>query len=146
MWDLSDPTQPRRLGQPLTGHTGSVITVAFSSNGTTLATGSNDGTAILWDLSNRAQPRRLGRPLTGHTGSVFSVAFAPDGTTLATGGTTLAAGGTDGTVILWDLTGLNDLLDHAVERACSFTGRGLDHEEWSRFIPGLPYLDTCSTT
>jgi len=64
---------------------------------------------------------------------------APDGTTLATG-----AG--DGTVILWDLTGLNDLLDHAVERACSLTGRGLDREEWARFIPGLPYQDTCSTT
>jgi len=52
----------------------------------------------------------------------------------------------DGTVILWDLTGLNDLLDHAVERACSLTGRGLDREEWARFIPGLPYQDTCSTT
>ena len=41
------------------------------------------------------------------------------------------------------LTGLNDLLGHAVERACSFTRGGLDPNEWTRYIPGLPYQDTC---
>jgi hypothetical protein len=46
-------------------------------------------------------------------------------------------------VILWDLTGLNYLLGHAVERACSITGGGLDHDEWDRLIRGLPYQDTC---
>ncbi len=116
-----------------------MYSVAFAPDGTTLATGDTDGTVILWDLTDPAQPRRLGQPLTGHTGPVYSVAFAPDGTTLATGGD-------DGTVILWDLTGLNDLMDHAVERACSITVRGLDHEEWARYMAGLPYQDTCSTT
>ena len=138
LWDLTDPAQPRRLGQPLTGHTSTVYSVAFAPDGTTLATASTDGT-ILWDLTDPAQPRRLGQPLTGHTSAVYSVAFAPDGTTLATGGD-------DETVILWDLTGLNDLMDHAVERACSITVRGLDHEEWARYIEGLPYQDTCFTT
>jgi WD40 repeat protein len=33
LWDLSNPTQPRPLGQPLTGHSGSVTSVAFSSDG-----------------------------------------------------------------------------------------------------------------
>jgi hypothetical protein len=81
----------------LTGHTGSVEAVAFSPDGHTLATASNDQTVILWDLTDRTQPRRLGQPLTGHTNAVDAVAFAPDGHTLATASE-------DKTVILWDLT------------------------------------------
>ncbi|MCA1676841.1 MAG: hypothetical protein LC799_33250 [Actinobacteria bacterium] len=42
-----------------------------------------------------------------------------------------------------DLSGLTDLRDHAVERACSITGRGLDRDEWVRHVSGLPYKDTC---
>jgi hypothetical protein len=46
-------------------------------------------------------------------------------------------------LILWDLTALNDVLDHPVEQACRVTGGGLDRAEWTRYIPGLPYQDTC---
>jgi WD40 repeat protein len=58
LWDLTDRTQPRRLGQPLTGHTDSVSAVVFSPDGNTLATGSHDQTVILWDLIPLAQLRR----------------------------------------------------------------------------------------
>jgi WD40 repeat protein/energy-coupling factor transporter ATP-binding protein EcfA2 len=136
LWDLTDRAQPRPLGQPLTSHRSLVTAAAFSGNGRTLATGSDDGSVILWDLTDRAQPRPLGQPLTGHAGSVTSVALGPDGSILATGGS-------DATVILWDLTDLNQLRDHATEYACSITGRGLDRAEWVRYIPGLPYQDTC---
>jgi WD40 repeat protein len=135
LWDRTDPAQPRQLGSPLTGHTGRVNSVAFAPDGRTLATGSDDKTVILWDRTDPAQPRQLGSPLTGHTGSVDSVAFAPDGRTLITGG--------GNTVILWDLTGLNHLLNHAVEQACSITRGGLDRDEWTRRIPDLPYQDSC---
>ena len=74
--------------------------------------------------------------LTGHSDEVTSVAFAPDGCTLATASA-------DRSVILWDLTGLNHLRDHPVERACSITGRGIDRDQWARYLPGLPYQDTC---
>jgi WD40 repeat protein len=135
LWHLADRGRPRRLGQPLT-HNAAVTSVAFAPDGHTLATGSDDHTISLWDLANQNRPRRLGQPITGHRGPVWSVAIAPDGHTLA-------AGSDDQTVSLWDLTELSNLRLHAVERACSLTQRGLDRDEWIRYVPGLPYQATC---
>jgi WD40 repeat protein len=47
LWNLTDPAHPGPLGQPLTGHTGEVWSVAFSPDGHTLASGTNDGTVWL---------------------------------------------------------------------------------------------------
>ncbi|WP_438493858.1 nSTAND1 domain-containing NTPase [Streptomyces asiaticus] len=79
------------LQRRLTGHKGDVGAVAFSPDGYTLATGSDDGTVWLWDPATG----RTRRALTGHNGAVRAVAFNPDGHTLATGSD-------DGTVRLWD--------------------------------------------
>jgi WD40 repeat protein len=73
-----------------------------------LATTHIHGTVLLWDVSDPAAPQPLDVPLTGHTDVVTAVAFATDGHTLATAST-------DGTAILWDLTGMEWL------RACAIT-------------------------
>src|SRR6266498_2567492 len=63
----------------LKGHDSSVKSVAFSPDGKTLASGSDDRTVKLWD----AQTRQELATLRGHDDYVNSVAFSPDGKTLA---------------------------------------------------------------
>ena len=65
----------------MSGHTNFVMSVAFSPDGDTLASGSVDNTVRLWSVASRATLATL----SGHTGAVFSVAFSPDGATLASG-------------------------------------------------------------
>ena len=54
--------------------------MAFSPDGTRLATASGDKTAKVWDVASGREVRTL----SGHTDAVYGVAFSPDGTRLAT--------------------------------------------------------------
>ena len=67
-----------------TGHTDSVDSAAFSSDGTKLVTGSRDNTARVWDVASG----KLLMTLSGHSAPVESVAFSPDGTLVLTGSST----------------------------------------------------------
>ena len=79
------------LLQTLEGHSGWVSSIAFSPDGTQLASGSDDRTIKLWDAATGS----LQRTLEGHSSPVNSVAFSPDGTQLA-------SGSDDRTIKLWD--------------------------------------------
>lgn len=78
------------LLKSLTGHTNSVYSMAFSSDGHLLASGSFDQTIKLWNV----QTRQLLHTLQGHTSNVYGVAFSPDGRLLA-------SGSGDKTIKLW---------------------------------------------
>jgi WD40 repeat protein len=67
--------------QAVFSHAGVVTGVAFSPDGKTVITGSQDHTARLWDAAT-GQP--IGRTLT-HGNWVRAVAFSPDGKTVITG-------------------------------------------------------------
>jgi hypothetical protein len=75
----------------LQGHTAPVQFVAFSPDGATIASGSQDNSIILWDLATG----NIKHTLEGHTSYVQSIAFSPDAATIA-------SASDDGTVILWD--------------------------------------------
>ena len=65
----------------LKGHTELVTSVAYSPDGSTLTSGSDDWTIRLWNVENRKHIKTL----EGHTGPVNSVAYSPNGKTLASG-------------------------------------------------------------
>ncbi|WP_141578882.1 WD40 repeat domain-containing protein [Actinomadura sp. WMMA1423] len=62
---------------------GTLLTVAFSPDGRTLATGDASGFVRFWDVAAR---RVVDEFWNGAAGSVLALAFSPDGRTLATGG------------------------------------------------------------
>jgi WD40 repeat protein len=74
----------------LSGHTDWVTSVAFSSDGTSLASGSHDETLKLWDV----QTGGIIRTFHGHTNWVLSI---------STSYTTIASGSADRTIRLWDI-------------------------------------------
>ena len=126
---LYDATTARELAL-LTGHSNRSISVSFSPDSRTLASGSGDGTVKLWDVATR----RTIATLTGHTDFVTSVAFSPDGTTLA------VAGARDRTVELWDvatrqtIATLTGHTDHVTSVAFSPDSRTLASGSWDRTV------------
>ena len=65
----------------LSDHSRWVLSVAFSPDGATIASGSGDESVRIWDTGTGRQLREL----SGHTDAARSVAFSPDGATIASG-------------------------------------------------------------
>jgi WD40 repeat protein/serine/threonine protein kinase len=87
IWD----TVSGKMLRTLKGHANSVYSLAFSPDGTRLASGGADMAVKLWDPVSGHEVLTL----KGHTSIVYSVVFSPDGRALA------SAGAGDYTVKLW---------------------------------------------
>ena len=77
VWDALSSVELKLLN----GHTDSVKSVAFSSDGTHIVSGSNDKSVQVWDALSGVELRVL----NGHTEIVWSVAFSSDGTHIVSG-------------------------------------------------------------
>jgi len=101
----------------LTGHTGWVGAIAFSSDGRLLASGDDDGLLILWDVATGAKIRKLEQPSKlrktknnnlDHLfdSGIMSVSFSPVGKFLV-------SGRGDGTISLWEVASGKKITDIA---------------------------------
>lgn len=95
------------IGTPLTilqGHTDTVLALSWSPDGSLLASAGADATLRIWDVSQFSQPTREDRPDAlykmragwwGHDGAVAALDWLPEGGTIA-------SGGADRSIRLWD--------------------------------------------
>ena len=99
-WKKERITDNKRLNwsRTLQGHSSEILAVAFSPEGRTVLTGSEDKTAKLWNIKTGEELQTF----KSHTSVVNAVAFSPDGQTVLTGSG-------DGTAKLWDIGTGNEL-------------------------------------
>ncbi|MCJ7568725.1 MAG: TIR domain-containing protein [Anaerolineales bacterium] len=109
-----------------------VESLAYSHNGTIIASVNQDQTLTLWDAMTG---QRIGNPLTPPLGDfLFSennrIAFSPDDKWIATGGN-YGVALTDVRLETWQ------------DEACHIANRNLTLEEWLTYLGDLLYQETC---
>lgn len=99
-----------------------VVDLAFSPDGSRLATGAFDGTAKVWRVSGAPNAGRAGTvgledlfTLIGHTSGVYGVTFSPDSAGRHGDRPLLATASEDGTAKVWDANTGQELITLTVQ-------------------------------
>ncbi|MFJ6065697.1 NACHT and WD repeat domain-containing protein [Streptomyces tendae] len=141
LWDVTDPAEAPGGGDgdgdgdgdgtTLAGHTDSVVSLTFSRDGATLASGANDNTVRLWNVTDPAEAAPIGQAMSPNAKTGTFLSFSPVHHMLG------VSSGTD-TVRLWSLG-----VDDAIDRICSATRGVLTEEKWHEYLPRLDYEPPC---
>src|SRR5829696_2261932 len=123
LWDVDSRS---RVGREIAPGRGSVLSLAFSRDGTLLATGSYRGQVDLWDVAMR---ERRGTPMRVADDGIPSVALDPSGRLVAAGGAT-------GPVRVWRAGDQRPAFPPLSGHTAPVTGAAFD--------PGGSYLATTS--
>ncbi len=115
LWDVRSR---RRVGRTIEPRAGSVLSLAFSRDGTLLATGSYAGRLDLWDVAS--QDHR-GKPMRVADDGLTSVAFDP-------GGRLVAGGGAIGPVRVWRVDDQQPAYPPLSGHSAPVTGTAFDPE------------------
>jgi WD40 repeat protein len=86
----------------------------------------------LWDLTDPYHPV-LSAILPGLSSFIESVAFGPNGHTLA-------SGGSEGTIRLWDTNP-----DQTAKDICALSVTPLTRAQWQQYIPGQSFNPPCES-
>ncbi len=105
LWDATTGQQIKML---INDYIGSIVSIAFSPDGTILAGGGSDKIIWLWDVNTGKQ---IGNPLTGHTDGITDILFSPDGKVLAT----VAC---DDGIYLWNVQ-THKMIDTILDNVCA---------------------------
>jgi WD40 repeat protein/serine/threonine protein kinase len=129
IWDVNSG---RLLQELPMQDSGLVPSLAFSPDGTLLATAQYNNQARLWEIPSG----KLRATLEGHIQAVMGVAYSPDGRTLATGGD-------DGKVKLWNIATQQEMtsleIPHGGCRSIKFSPDGCALAVGS-FLDPEPYM------
>jgi WD40 repeat protein len=101
---LWDPSTGKELAK-LAGHKGGILAVAFAPDGKSLASTSTDETTRLWEIPSGRALATLDGPKAGGPGFFLDRTEGTTALAFSLDGKTLVAGGTGGTVQVWELTG-----------------------------------------
>ncbi|APE15880.1 hypothetical protein BOH72_12270 [Mycobacterium sp. WY10] len=115
------------VGDPISGHTGTVMALAYTPDGSRLASADRYGSLRIW------QPDKLspiGSPFGAGSALVWNLALSPDGRRLA-------SANSDGQVRLWPASATTADL-------CARLESNMSHRQWSEWVsPVIDYVATC---